>query len=348
MGSHRSHRHSLPGGFVRGARVTVLTAAASAAALTAVPAGADPGGASAASVSARVDELYLQAERATGAYNDAAEKVTALRRQVQRAQDEVARGQERVNRLRAGLGSVAGAQYRAAGLDPAVALLLSTEPDAYLDKAATLERISTRNAGELRALRGAQRLLDARRGEATRKLGALEEQRGELRRHKKSVQSKLAAARRLLNRLTAEEREERERRERASRYGSRAAAAPPPAGPAASGRSGAALSAAQRVLGRPYAWGQAGPHAFDCAGLTQWAYRQAGVSLPRTSQAQARAGSRVPLAQARPGDLVIYRGDASHVAMYAGNGQVIHSPYPGAQVRYDPVGMMPVTAVTRP
>jgi peptidoglycan DL-endopeptidase CwlO len=79
----------------------------------------------------------------------------------------------------------------------------------------------------------------------------------------------------------------------------------------------------------------------------QWSYAQAGVGLPRTSQAQRSAGTRVPLSQARPGDLVTYRSDASHIGMYAGNGQVIHAPYPGAAVRYDPVGMMPIAAVTR-
>lgn len=94
-------------------------------------------------------------------------------------------------------------------------------------------------------------------------------------------------------------------------------------------------------------WGANGPSGFDCSGLTQWAYAQAGVSLPRTSQAQRYAGQQVPLSEARPGDLVAYRDDASHIGMYMGNGQVVHAPYPGASVRYDPVGMMPVSSVTR-
>ena len=79
----------------------------------------------------------------------------------------------------------------------------------------------------------------------------------------------------------------------------------------------------------------------------QWSYAQAGVGLPRTSQAQRYAGRQVPLSQAQPGDLVTYRADASHVGMYVGNGQVIHAPYPGAPVRYDPVGMMPVVVGRR-
>ncbi|MDX6332626.1 MAG: peptidoglycan DL-endopeptidase CwlO, partial [Streptomycetaceae bacterium] len=108
------------------------------------------------------------------------------------------------------------------------------------------------------------------------------------------------------------------------------------------------VAAARAAVGAPYAWGSTGPSAFDCSGLMVWSYRHAGVALPRTSQAQLGAGQHVPLGQARPGDLVIYRNDASHVGMYVGGGQVVHAPYPGARVRYDPVGMMPIAAVTRP
>ncbi|WP_308119369.1 NlpC/P60 family protein [Streptomyces sp. JJ38] len=339
-----SHRHNAPPGAGRAARATVLTAAAaSAAAMAAAPAGADPDRPTAASVDAKVERLYAEAERATEKYNASQTAVTDLRRRVAHTQDEVARGQARVNRLRNALGALAGAQYRSGALDPTVALLLSSDPDGYLGKAAAMERVSSRKLGELRELRGAQRLLDAKRERARGQLQRLEKENERLRRHKRAVQSKLGAARRLLNSLSAAERRERE--ERASRSGTRSGAAPTAVG---TGRWGAALAAARSALGRPYAWGQSGPGAFDCAGLTQWAYRQAGVSIPRTSQGQAYAGRRVPLSEARPGDLVIYRGDASHVAMYAGGGQVIHAPYPGARVRYDPVGMMPVSGVTRP
>ncbi|WP_407699202.1 C40 family peptidase [Streptomyces alkaliterrae] len=352
MVSHWSPRHSQPLP-TRGARLTVLSAAAAAAAaLGTVPAGAEPGGGPTDSgeASARVDRLYEEAERATEKYNAAAERVTALRKHVERAQDRAARGQAEVNRMRDSLASVAGTQYRTAGLDPTLALLLSTEPDAYLARAAALDLAGSRATGRLHELQRAQRALRQHRTETAGKLQELEKQRRELSRHKRTVQSKLSAARRLLNRLTPEERADRDR---ASRSGERPGqdgqqAAPTGLPVPASGRAGGALSAAQRALGSPYAWGQAGPSAFDCAGLTQWAYRQAGVSIPRTSQGQAHAGRRVPLSQAQPGDLVIYRADASHVAMYAGNGQVIHSPYPGAKVRYDPVNMMPVSAVTRP
>ncbi|MFH9721690.1 NlpC/P60 family protein [Streptomyces sp. NPDC017254] len=331
----------------RPARVTVLTAAAAAtaaASLGAVPAVADPG-AGPAATRATVDRLFEEAEKATEGYNRADEKADALRRTVSQAQDGLARGQERINRMRGALGSVAGAQYRSGGIDPALALLLSSDPDSYLDRASALDRVTARQGAALGELRREQRRLDQKRSEARTALVELERSRAEVARHKRSVERKLAEARRVLASLTVEERADFDR---ASRSGGRAEEPPPMAEvPAGSSRAAAAVIAARSAVGKPYVWGATGPSAFDCSGLMVWSYRQAGISLPRTSSAQRYAGRQVPLAQAQPGDLVTYRGDASHVGIYAGNGQVIHAPYPGARVRYDPVNMMSHVTVTR-
>ncbi|URM91665.1 NlpC/P60 family protein [Streptomyces sp. MRC013] len=342
MASHRRPPH--PGPHRSAAKATLLSAAAAtaAAAFGATPVKAEPA-APADTVRARVDRLYAEAERAAEDFNAADERADALRRTAEAARDAVARGQERVNRMRGALGSVAGAQYRSGGIDPALALMLSEEPDTYLDNAAALERIGERQITLLSELRLAQRRLDQERAEAVRVLAELERGRAAAARHKSDVERKLAAARRLLNSLPSRERDAFDRASRAGR----GEALPPPAGGAASPRAAAAVRAARSAVGRPYAWGANGPDAFDCSGLTQWAYAQAGVGLPRTSQAQRNAGRHVALSEARPGDLVTYRSDASHVAMYMGRGRVVHAPYPGAAVRYDPVGMMPVSAVTR-
>ncbi|MFD4907168.1 C40 family peptidase [Kitasatospora purpeofusca] len=128
------------------------------------------------------------------------------------------------------------------------------------------------------------------------------------------------------------------------------AAAAKPAAPAANGsRAAAAIAAAESKLGAPYVYGATGPNSFDCSGLTGWAYAQAGVSLPRTSQAQAGAGTRIgsDISQAQPGDLVIFYGDRHHVGIYVGGGQVIHAPKPGASVRYESASNMPVNSIVR-
>ncbi|MGW4024245.1 NlpC/P60 family protein [Streptomyces sp. NPDC005009] len=336
MGSHR--RTAPSSGSDRSATVALGLLSAAATALAAVPAAATPYDVT----RAEVDRLYREAEKATEAYNEADERADGLRRQIATAQDGIARQQARVNTMRESLGSLAGAQYRSGGLDPALALLLSDDPEDYLEKASVLDRITVHQAAELRKLRSTLRSLAQDRAEAAGKLGALEKSRKAVAAHKRTVERKLTEARRLLDSLPAGERAAWDRATRSAR-----ADLPGPSGTPASPRAAAAVAAARSALGRPYVWGAEGPSAFDCSGLTQWSYAQAGVALPRTSQAQRYAGRRIPLSEARPGDLVVYRSDASHVGMYMGNGQVIHAPHPGAPVRYDPVGMMPVSSVTR-
>ncbi|MYX46683.1 hypothetical protein GTW59_37445, partial [Streptomyces sp. SID89] len=85
-----------------------------------------------------------------------------------------------------------------------------------------------------------------------------------------------------------------------------------------------------------YQWSHAGPSTFDCSGLTSWAYAQANVSIPRTSEAQATIGTRIySQSQLQVGDLVFFFNDIHHVGLYAGNGQVLHAPRSGTVVRYE-------------
>lgn len=101
-------------------------------------------------------------------------------------------------------------------------------------------------------------------------------------------------------------------------------------------RAGAAVRAALTRLGRPYVWGATGPDQFDCSGLTQWAYAQAGVHLDRTTYAQIHDGIPVPRGQIRPGDLVFPH--AGHVQLALGNNLVIEAPHAGAAVRISRLG----------
>ncbi|SPT54233.1 Probable endopeptidase p60 precursor [Actinomyces bovis] len=90
------------------------------------------------------------------------------------------------------------------------------------------------------------------------------------------------------------------------------------------------VAIASQYLGVPYVYGGTSPSGFDCSGLVQYVYRQAGISLPRTSYAQGAAGTRVSAAQAQPGDIVYY---GYHVGIYIGNGKMIHAPRPGDVVK---------------
>jgi cell wall-associated NlpC family hydrolase len=109
-----------------------------------------------------------------------------------------------------------------------------------------------------------------------------------------------------------------------------------------------ALQFALEQMGKPYGYGGNGPYAYDCSGLTQQAWRSAGVWIPRTSQEQAYSGMEVPLSRIRLGDLVVFYSDASHVGIYAGHGMVVVAPHSGAYIRLESIAWMPVYDVRRP
>ena len=102
------------------------------------------------------------------------------------------------------------------------------------------------------------------------------------------------------------------------------------------GRAGIAVRAALSRLGRPYVWGATGPDQFDCSGLVQWSYAQAGLHLDRTTYQQINDGIAVSRSQVRPGDLVFPH--AGHVQLAIGNNLVVEAPYSGASVRISPLG----------
>ncbi|MFJ7072707.1 NlpC/P60 family protein [Streptomyces sp. NPDC098781] len=325
------------------ARVTVLTTAAAAAvAISAQAANAAPSEKpSKDEVKAKVDKLYEQAEQATEKYNGAKEKQEKLQKEISTIQDNVARGQEDLNELRDSMGLAAAAQYRTGSIDSSVQLFLSSDPDDYLDKASTMDQLSAQQVDQLKKVQDKQRELSQQRSEAAEKLKDLSSTRTELGKKKKQVQGKLAEAQKLLNSLTAAEKAALAAEEQRA---SRSAADRVDLGNtgAASGRAMAAFQAAQSVIGSPYVYGASGPSSFDCSGLTSWAFAQASVAIPRTSQAQANYGTRIySQSELKVGDLVIFYNDQHHVGFYAGNGQVLHAPRTGTVVRYESINNMP-------
>ena len=307
-------------------------------------------------VKAKVDKLYQEAEVATEKYDGAKEKADAAEKQLNTLRDEAARKTEKLNSARDSLGYVAAAQYRSGGMDPAVQLMLSSNPERYLDGAEFADRVGHRQTAAVALVRQQLREIEQLRGAAHIELTSLKSRQAELGRQKKTINGKLDQARRLLSGLTPQERVqvgEAGGTGRASRSttAARGALAAPGSSAAASdapnSRAAAAVSYAYQKLGSPYVWGATGPNAFDCSGLIQAAYSSAGVSLPRTTYAQINAGQRVSRSELRPGDLVFFYSGISHVGIYVGDGQMIHAPNPTAPVRLAPIDQMPFAGATR-
>lgn len=109
-------------------------------------------------------------------------------------------------------------------------------------------------------------------------------------------------------------------------------------GPAPVSTAGGVVGIAMQFQGVPYVWGGTSPSGFDCSGLVQYVYRQAGYSLPRTAAAQYGAGTPISYSELAPGDLVFFGyGSISHVGIYIGGGSMIHAPFEGDVVRVAPV-----------
>lgn len=107
--------------------------------------------------------------------------------------------------------------------------------------------------------------------------------------------------------------------------------------PDSGGGAATVVQAALSQVGAPYAWGGAGPGGFDCSGLVMWAFQQAGIALPHSSQALAHGGQPVALSDLQPGDVLTFYSDASHAGIYIGDGLMVHSSTYGQPVRVVPM-----------
>ncbi|MFP5069269.1 C40 family peptidase [Pseudonocardia nantongensis] len=125
-----------------------------------------------------------------------------------------------------------------------------------------------------------------------------------------------------------------------------AAGAASAAGQAAATRT-SAMSTAMAQVGKPYSWGASGPSSFDCSGLISYAFEKAGKDVPRTSRAQASAGTEVSKSELRPGDLVFFYKPVSHVGIYVGGDRIVHASTSGEPVKVSDMASMPFNSARR-
>ncbi|MDX3536688.1 NlpC/P60 family protein [Streptomyces sp. MB09-01] len=346
MASHRKPRQRpLSGGTARTTAATLALAGAATATAFEGTSQADPRP-TPSQVKSEVDRLYEEAEAATEQYNGAKEKADEAERALTGLREETARKTDQLNTARSALGTLAASQYRSGSLGTAVQLALASDPQEYLSQASFITRAGDRNAAGITTVRRRLDEVGKLREQAAGRLADLRSKQDELAAHKTVIEDKLTAAKRLLAKLTAEERSAYEAETPAA-----APAAPKsstPAPPSDGSRAARAVAFAYGAIGKPYVWGATGPGAFDCSGLAQAAWRSAGVSLPRTTYTQINAGRRVSRDQLAPGDLVFFYSGVTHVGLYIGNGQMIHAPRPGSTVRLAPVDSMPWAGASRP
>ena len=256
------------------------------------------------------------------------------------------------------------------GVDITGQLLGSTDDTTFLSGLATIQNETDRSVADLQTLQAEQGRLDTLRSQQesiTESRNADLEAKEKL---SKEYEAKEAEAQKVYDRLSAEEQErlkkleEEAERERAARENPSPSPSPtsspspgrgnksdPPATPSPGGggseRAQQAVNYALAQVGKGYVMGTTGPSTFDCSGLMYAAYKQVGISLPRTSQAQFSAGTSVSKGDLQPGDLVFYYGGITHVGMYIGNGQIVHAANPRSGVVTASVNSMPYQGARR-
>ncbi|MGW5639182.1 NlpC/P60 family protein [Streptomyces sp. NPDC003832] len=303
-------------------------------------------------VQAELRRLYRQAERATEKYNAVDEEVTAQEKRVRTLTARITAAETRLDRLTSLAGAAARAQYRSGGLPAEVQFALSSEPENALHNASLARRAQQSTLGVLTALADTEDDLRTRRADASEELDTLRGSRRARAAERRTIEKNIASAKRLESRLKAEQRrelaelEEKEAEEAQAEW--EESGILDQVGTEATKAGRKAIAYATRQIGKPYVWGAEGPDSFDCSGLTSQAWLYAGVTIPRTSEEQWRQLTRVPVENMRPGDLIIYYDDASHVALYIGDGEVIQAPRPGRWVYISPVASMEILGVVRP
>ncbi|MFG2228255.1 NlpC/P60 family protein [Streptomyces sp. NPDC048644] len=300
----------------------------------------------------KIEDLYRKAEQATDAYNGAKEQVEIQQKEIVKLARTIDGTQRKLAALKRQAGLMASAQYRGGGIPAEARLMLDGDPEGFLDNA-TLARKGAHAAksviGQLTRLKAdLQGYADA----ATDRWELLDANREKKEKAQRDIKKKISEAKKLESRLAAKEKDRLKKLEDAQAVAEQQkwldSGVLAEINNKASGAGKKALAFATSQIGKDYVWGAVGPDTFDCSGLTLRAWQAGGTTIPRTSQEQWRQLPRVDVKDMRPGDLIIYFSDASHVGMYIGDGAIVHAPRPGRQVTIAGAGSMPILGVVRP
>ncbi len=287
-------------------------------------------GAASASPQPTLKELLAQAAKLSRQIDSLSQQYDALRIQYNEARAQVkiarmiVRRDERLLKIdQAAIAQIAAAGYMTGGVNPAIGLLTSKNPESMLNRASILGQLQKENGNKLHLV------ATARAAAQRAKLLAIEQQRNAAK-LSKAMKAKVSVIQAKENKLNSAAFA------KALAIYRQTGTYPPIQ---VNGRSLGvqALRIAMTKIGDPYVWGGAGPSSFDCSGLVMWAYAQLGISLPHFTGDQWNSGVHVPRSQLQPGDLLFFYSGISHVGIYVGNGFMLDAPTFGI-----PVGIHPV------
>ena len=281
-------------------------------------------------------ELSHQAEQLTEDYKKAVDDHNAKKAELDRSTAEAVQSDQVANQARAEeekfrtqVDRLANASYEGARLNKLSALMVSESPDTFLDRASALDGLAKDNNDVIQKMSNAvnqaesakKRAQDARARAAQAEADAARIQ-NEIGQKKADMDAQIAKSKQQMASLS-----------KADRQSLTGGGVTHFLDPLIAGKAGAAVKAALAQQGKPYVYGAKGPSSFDCSGLMEFAYNQAGVSIGSSTKSQVGAGRSVSASDLKPGDLIFFYSGPSHVGMYVGDGKVVHAPTEGDVVK---------------
>ena len=319
-------------------RVLVAAAAVLGILLSSVPAQAAPATSAEAAelVAAKGHELEIVTEE----FNEARAALTTQRAAAEAAAAQLAQATATLGTAQQQVRGIARSAYTGEGMGSFRALMTSDSADEFVGRVATLQSIAGHQSEILQQAAVAN--VAAAQAQATAEQLALEAQASfvAVAAKQAALQAQVAEYKASFDALSAQEQRAAVAAHHGGDRASRAEREPAaPAGPIVANSQAAqiAVDTAMAQRGKSYVWAASGPGSFDCSGLTSYAYRAAGVSLPHSSRMQSQMGQAVSRDQLQPGDLVFFYSPVSHVGIYIGNGQMVHAPTSGDVVKVAPI-----------
>ncbi|MGK5737624.1 NlpC/P60 family protein [Micromonospora sp. URMC 103] len=326
---HAPGRSARPGGLRRVAHrlLTLVAAAAVGAGMLAAPAHAAP---SVEEIEAQIDKQWEQLEPTIEQYNKVRAQLKVNRKKSDDLRKKIEPLALQSELAMSRVGDLASRYYIEGPSQEIGALLVSAKPDTLTEQLTILDRLAKQEHKEVEGVLKVRAKYDGEKQRLDALIATQTKQQNDLAAKKKKIDAEIKRLEKLLPVTTVKTE----------------------GCPTISGVVSAAARTAIRTacgkIGKPYVWGATGPNSFDCSGLTQYAYKAAGISLTHFTGAQWNEGKSIPRSEARPGDLVFFFSDLHHVGLYLGNDKMVHAPRAGKPVQVASINYMPVAGFRRP
>lgn len=265
-------------------------------------------------------------------YNGQRIKLTKAQKTAKRAQRDAKRRQHDFDVAQGKVRRLAATSYMTGGIDPTMSLAGGKNPRVVINQTTMLHHIAAQDGAQVKGLAAAHRKATKANKTAQKRVTSVKKIYRSMGKKKHKIQGLISkTSNKVFDRVLSN--------------GEGVNKVQPSDIPGHT-KGDQALRKALSQQGKPYVWGAAGPSSFDCSGLTMWAYKQVGVSVPHYTVSQYNASHKVT--DPRPGDLVFFYSDMHHMGMYIGNGMMVQAPHTGDVVRVSKIGNRPVSGYARP